>query len=778
MVPFSRSVFGARQKKKEIVSSAPTRFDEQPRKSKAPGLARVSQHGFPRPQTRQGSHHGSRDEAKEGLFCPRRCFGTHARVTPQQALLHTVLLFCFKKNAEGSLKKTRCTGIVNASEQKHRAKEDELKKLIEIALPRLRSAWHCSCSRAGRPPTPTPASAPTSGCVDHAEILGLHRNVATVGPCEDFGEFVCSHWREKNVKVVPSVMIFRMGKWLLSLARTRWYEETGHPVAKRVTRLADACMRLETEPHIDDVGVAQLFHFITQELFPWILPEANAGNALLDDYAFALATIVNMSVVWNMPLWFTVDLVRLGTEGDALPANWSVSVSSASVVYMSMRLQRTIEEYNLYNTYVILLLANVFQGEQLAASFHSFLESKERPDAAGRVRQPVVTLPRQPTPSLGSCGCATCQRWCPSSAPATGSTRCSPPSGWTLRLAKTTWCSRPTPHSCPVSSGTIHTFIVGNKVGEEFYPVICGSQIAMAYNALLSGVDHGTAFQRAPVMRLLSDVHNTAVAKVPLLDRRARCPGPSTLSPRAWAAPAPSCGQKRNETAALIGGGRPCTVPTTTTRRVDSSATGAKYDADCRESLNTEPYQLSLRVFRIQSPYLATYDLVSNTNFRRRANCRPAVLRSRRWRAPSTPLRCCLTARRPLQPGFLRPTTPAELRDRLCGSLHGVLLPRTLPAPQRTSSLYPLLPALEIAYDAYKRFRNAEQDLPLRGLEDYSAEQVFFLTACHATCWENSSKHRVSPECSDAVRNFAPFAEAFKCPAGSPMNPRERCRLF
>ncbi|XP_049514227.1 endothelin-converting enzyme 1-like [Dermacentor silvarum] len=99
-------------------------------------------------------------------------------------------------------------------------------------------------------------------------------------------------------------------------------------------------------------------------------------------------------------------------------------------------------------------------------------------------------------------------------------------------------------------------------------------------------------------------------------------------------------------------------------------------------------------------------------------------------------------------------------------------------ASAHVTSLYPALPALEIAHSAYKRFRNVTEDVPLRGLEAYSAEQVFFLTACHVTCWSTSTGHRMSPECTNAMSNFAPFAEAFGCPAGSPMNPHERCQFF
>ncbi|KAK8784620.1 hypothetical protein V5799_009014, partial [Amblyomma americanum] len=91
------------------------------------------------------------------------------------------------------------------------------------------------------------------------------------------------------------------------------------------------------------------------------------------------------------------------------------------------------------------------------------------------------------------------------------------------------------------------------------------------------------------------------------------------------------------------------------------------------------------------------------------------------------------------------------------------------------TALFPLLPALKIAHAAYLHFRSEDWDLRVRGLEEYSAAQVFFLTACHVTCWERNDHLRVSPECTEAMRNFEPFAKAVSCTAGSPLNPKQKC---
>ncbi|KAH6941224.1 hypothetical protein HPB50_015114 [Hyalomma asiaticum] len=674
----------------------------------------------------------------------------------------------------------------------------------------------------------------TTGCVEHADTLGLHRNVSNKAtPCDDFGKFVCSRWNDKTFQEMPSVAIVRMGKWLLNLAQTRWYQETGNPLAPRVTRLADACMRLESASGSHTDVVEQLFHFITKELFPWLLPNASAGDRLPgeDDYAFALATIVNLSVVWNVPLWFTVDLVQPSSLADdataAIAVQRSISVSPTNVAYMAMRMHGEIETYKLYNVYVTLLLTDVFQKVQLAPTFHSFLDersAKVQRDVFGNLSSLFLASHAEPrflqirhlptlVPKLRA------RDWVDALQSAFA---VNPPLGEDdtlfatdaalLRSVNDIFRSHTardiTFHTAwwfaqlmsTVSSDTMYAFIIGNKVGEEVYPVVCGSHIAMAYDVLLSGIDHGTetglAYERAPVMQLLSDVHEAALTKV-----------------RSWTDTLDS--EAIDAISSRLGNARPVLWPEERRKGKGGddwwgeSLYGPDYDnatrgffnhwrelrLRLRDSLNTDPYQLALRVFRIQSAHLGTYDAVSN-----------AVSVGVQAVAPPFYVDDGTSAINYGGLGFLYAAQLARTINTLTSLLNGNTTPSawvpsanaTNPSGttghvlwnlarcassdtsgrQNTSSLYPLLPALEIAHDAYKRFRNATHDLPLRGLEAYTAEQVFFLTACHVTCQERHWAWRVSPECSDAVKNFAPFAEAFDCPAGAPMNPRERCRFF
>ncbi|KAH7950890.1 hypothetical protein HPB52_003073 [Rhipicephalus sanguineus] len=100
-----------------------------------------------------------------------------------------------------------------------------------------------------------------------------------------------------------------------------------------------------------------------------------------------------------------------------------------------------------------------------------------------------------------------------------------------------------------------------------------------------------------------------------------------------------------------------------------------------------------------------------------------------------------------------------------------------VPSCANVHLLFPELPALDLAHAAYLRFRDAQKDLPLKGL-GYSPEQIFFISFCHNTCLFYPDGTTFSPRCNEAVKNFAPFAKAFSCPEGSQMNPATKCHYF
>ncbi|KAH7969561.1 hypothetical protein HPB52_019432 [Rhipicephalus sanguineus] len=91
---------------------------------------------------------------------------------------------------------------------------------------------------------------------------------------------------------------------------------------------------------------------------------------------------------------------------------------------------------------------------------------------------------------------------------------------------------------------------------------------------------------------------------------------------------------------------------------------------------------------------------------------------------------------------------------------------------------FPFLPALETTYAAYVQSVRGTEQRRLKGMEDFTGEQVFFMTVCLALCQDDGVGKRASPSCNAAVRNFAPFAAAFSCSHTSAMNPAKKCRFL
>ncbi|KAH6925906.1 hypothetical protein HPB50_011821 [Hyalomma asiaticum] len=93
----------------------------------------------------------------------------------------------------------------------------------------------------------------------------------------------------------------------------------------------------------------------------------------------------------------------------------------------------------------------------------------------------------------------------------------------------------------------------------------------------------------------------------------------------------------------------------------------------------------------------------------------------------------------------------------------------------QNASVFPQIPAIEVAYAAFKRHLN-EKNMQIS--KELTEEKVFFITACLLSCAKAPQNGPFGSDCNKAVMNFAPFAEAFSCPPGSKMNPAKKCAFF
>ncbi|XP_050039032.2 neprilysin-1-like [Dermacentor andersoni] len=88
--------------------------------------------------------------------------------------------------------------------------------------------------------------------------------------------------------------------------------------------------------------------------------------------------------------------------------------------------------------------------------------------------------------------------------------------------------------------------------------------------------------------------------------------------------------------------------------------------------------------------------------------------------------------------------------------------------------LFPDVPAVEVAFAAFLDGASSGLRLSRR----FSELQVFFLTLCHLTCACGHPDNLYGADCNRVVKNFQPFADAFRCAPGSKMNPTNKCRFF
>ncbi|XP_049528803.1 endothelin-converting enzyme 1-like [Dermacentor silvarum] len=96
---------------------------------------------------------------------------------------------------------------------------------------------------------------------------------------------------------------------------------------------------------------------------------------------------------------------------------------------------------------------------------------------------------------------------------------------------------------------------------------------------------------------------------------------------------------------------------------------------------------------------------------------------------------------------------------------------------QGINSIFPEVPALEIAYAAFQRAVRSDKD-GVPALLGLSPDKVFFMTLCYMACHTLDAKNAFGADCHKAVRNSPAFQAAFRCPSGSKMNPTRKCSFF
>ncbi|KAK8756911.1 hypothetical protein V5799_000387 [Amblyomma americanum] len=191
-----------------------------------------------------------------------------------------------------------------------------------------------------------PAVCTTRACLDHAQALGLKRD-KSLEACEDFGQFVCSGWLHDDTRPSVSAPLFRLAYWLLG--RAQLHEDPRQPLTKRVRLMMNAylCVGGSTADINDSKSLVE---FVSKELCPWLLDPTDARLGHTDGYSVSLRALVNLSVLWTMPLWFYVDITE---PWHGTGYSRSVSMNPLGISYITEIINHEVNKYEgFYNSVI------------------------------------------------------------------------------------------------------------------------------------------------------------------------------------------------------------------------------------------------------------------------------------------------------------------------------------------------------------------------------------------------------------------------------------------
>ncbi|XP_043277427.1 neprilysin-11-like [Venturia canescens] len=97
---------------------------------------------------------------------------------------------------------------------------------------------------------------------------------------------------------------------------------------------------------------------------------------------------------------------------------------------------------------------------------------------------------------------------------------------------------------------------------------------------------------------------------------------------------------------------------------------------------------------------------------------------------------------------------------------------------------------IQAVFEAYKKLEKSKKSVRLEGMEEFTDDQLFFVSFAASWCTIGTPEYEEKEKKSGdehsppnlrviaSVSNTKGFAEAFKCPAGSPMNPEDKCSVW
>ncbi|KAH7972787.1 hypothetical protein HPB52_017098 [Rhipicephalus sanguineus] len=632
----------------------------------------------------------------------------------------------------------------------------------------------------------------TPDCIEHVHTLGIDTG-RNLSPCQRFGSFVCSGWSNDFRHVNGSVTQQSILQWIATVNELSLGDYDVQAVINRPLSMIRRCMSRTVR--VED-AVKMLTDFVGERSFAWPTP-SEPEKAV--DYGRALEVILELSVVWALPLWFHVHLLPAAPSA-RLQRDRAVLLTPSTPPVLGRFTHETISKYqDGYSMYAYCLMETVFALRPPSESFKAFVATRSSgvqeqifhkltSAIDSRLHQPRLVEIRSMPKLVRN---LSAKDWIRALRSVYG-TRAPDITENDLILA--------------TNGGLIEavgSIFLSNTAQNIFFHTIWwfveafGTTIINELRLSVNNIPEGAHFQRLICFYHVDTIYNVLLASInkAMLSMKARLVITSRLDNirsvvveklRAYSK---LNADTKHALSSVVEGmstviwpeddfGRPGGFEQYFGKPYNGSDSGFfaawewsrlhAYNRDNQAAVDTGDYVATSKVFVSSGETLTSYNPVLNVISISVAALRPPFYYGE---ATSAMFYGGL--------GFIYAEGIFRAVDMMAHLLNrgNVMAPSESAVSwafwnaswcsdvREAEITFPGLPALDVAYASYLRFRDEASDLRLKGLREYSPAQVFFATFCHCNCWTDTFKRKYSRMCTDATRNFGPFAEAFSCPS-------------
>ncbi|KAH7972786.1 hypothetical protein HPB52_017097 [Rhipicephalus sanguineus] len=631
----------------------------------------------------------------------------------------------------------------------------------------------------------------TPDCIEHVHTLGIDTG-RNPSPCQCFGCFVCSGWSNDFRHINGSVTEQAVLHWFATVVKLSFGDFDRHAVINRPLIMMRRCMSSTTD---EENAVRMLTAFVSKRSFAWPTP---GEPEKIVDYGRALEVVLELSVVWALPLWFHVHLLPAAPSA-RLQRDRAVLLTPSTPSLLGRFTHETISKYqDGYSMYAYFLMDTLFTLRPPSESFKTFVTMSSGV-LQGQIFHELASAieDRLPQPILVEIG----------SLPKL--VRNVSANDWVraLRSVYGTRAQDITESDLVLATNSelikaVDSAFASHTAQEIFFLTVwwfvqaLGATISTVLRSSVSNIPEGAYFQRLICFFHADTIFNVLLASInkAMLSTESRLAITSRLDNirsvvveklRAYSK---LNSETRRALSAVVESmstviwpednfGRPGGFEEYFGKPYNGSDDGfyaewewsrlQMYERDRQAAVPIGDYVAASKVFAFAGRDMTTYNPVLNVISISVAALRPPFYYDE---ATSAMFYGGL--------GFTYAEGIFRAVDMMAHLLNGgaVMAPSESAVTwsfwnaswcsdvREAKVMFPWLPALDVAYTAYLRFKDEASDLRLKGLRQYSPAQVFFATFCHCSCWSDTLKRKFSRMCTVTARNFGPFAEAFSCP--------------